>query len=311
MANDALNLGTATVSVKVDTTEVKPALEATKQEVSEATSTMGTDAEKNVGGGFQAAGEKIKETTKGIRTLSSAITATAGIITGLVGVVGLVAAAFKTAAEEAERMFLANQKMVVSTQQLREETDLALGALQGMAPEQQSLLQLQIESAVKQREIADLIRDGVVEAGAGYQITQDQLVVLKLQHEARLETIAAQREQVALLKAQADEAERLADAIERAKVGNEQLLLIQREMAGEFIPDILGPTREDMERLIKDMEKLNAGAKKAGESFAAAMTAAFDRLDARVSALNDSTSNTMEAVLRRIEVFVDNQGFGS
>ncbi len=79
------HLGDAVVRIVGDTAPLDASLSEARGQVEAETAAMGEDAEKNVGGGFEKAGEKIAESTKGVRKLQSAISSTVGIVTGLVG----------------------------------------------------------------------------------------------------------------------------------------------------------------------------------------------------------------------------------
>lgn len=93
MAGPSTKLGEAYIDVKVTTTNVDAGIDSAKVKVEEASKEIGQTAEREIGGGFQRIGLHIEEQTKGIRKFSGAISSTAGVVTSMIGVFGLVTTA--------------------------------------------------------------------------------------------------------------------------------------------------------------------------------------------------------------------------
>lgn len=85
MANRGGKLGDTYVDIHGNPDSLNRTLDETKARVESDTEQMGTAAEKNIGGGFKKAGERVGESTAEVGKLREAITATVSKVTSLVG----------------------------------------------------------------------------------------------------------------------------------------------------------------------------------------------------------------------------------
>lgn len=83
----------AHVTIEGDISGLKESVQDAKKTVSEV-GDAADNAGSRVDGAFTKAGEKIEESTKGVRKFVGALSSVAGVATGLIGVVGLLAGAF-------------------------------------------------------------------------------------------------------------------------------------------------------------------------------------------------------------------------
>lgn len=90
---DPNEIAKAKVTIEGDISGLKGAVQDAKKAVKD----VGDEADKagsRVDASFSKAGEKIEESTKGVRKFVGALSSVAGVATGLIGVVGLLAGAF-------------------------------------------------------------------------------------------------------------------------------------------------------------------------------------------------------------------------
>ena len=106
-------IGRAKIVVEADTEGVKASISDAKEEIKSAGS-AGEQAGNQIGGGFKSAGEKIEESTEGVRKFAGAISSTVGILTGLTGaftvLISLATAFGRSMLTAAKETGIANQK---------------------------------------------------------------------------------------------------------------------------------------------------------------------------------------------------------
>lgn len=79
------DIGKAQIRLEVDASRVKQQLDEAKAEVTQSTEKIERDVKDKVGGGFEEAGKKIEDSTRGVRKFSGAISSTVGTLTSLLG----------------------------------------------------------------------------------------------------------------------------------------------------------------------------------------------------------------------------------
>ena len=293
MAVGGSKIGDAFVDIHGNPVPLEQDLKKAKGAVEKETATMGASVEKNLGGGFTKAGQKIEDATAGVRKFSGAISSSLGVVTAMVGGITLLVGGLKKMNDEWEENIRLKREARDTTARIRAETDLILGGLRGMTTEQQLELDLRIKSTAKAAEIRGLIRDGKLEAAEGYNINLDIQASLVLQYKEQLKLLEAQKEAAEWAKIEADEKVRSVLNTARLLEMNERMLIIQKEMAGENIPDLFGPFLEDF----PEVEARIAGL---GEKMAAAFQDAISGAQ-----FEQDIAGPIEEVGKRIEAKLD------
>ena len=165
MAKRGTKAGDFYVEGHADTTGLERDMEGAKKTVERDTAEMS--------GGFKRVGDRIEKSTEGIRKLQGAISATVGVVTGLVGSFTVLVALAKSYSERWQEARKAKVEASILTSRMREEMDLQLAALKGATEEELLRKRVALDLANTQDRIAQLAREEKIQAAEAYQLRQD------------------------------------------------------------------------------------------------------------------------------------------
>lgn len=302
MARRGAKAGDFYVEGHVDRDQIDADMRDVRQTVEKETKAAGDAAEQNIGGGFIRAGKQIESTTEGVRKFQGAISAVAGVYTGLLGTITLIGTSIAGIISLVDKWFNGQKKTADEIERARDlyrDIDNALSAQElrfaKITEAERDNAELLAKQQEELRKIDKLYEDGQITVEQ-FESLGERVLQLVRQEAAERKRMRAEEGEayqnylkgLEMMKAHAKE---LADEAERArKAWQESFQFISDSFAEDY-----GPNRQMFEE---------AG-RKAGQAYASAFKTALSS-----GTFSQDIAGPIEEMTRRIEKGLADLKFG-